>query len=191
MKKLSIFIFLFMLSACVNTETITSGTLIVNNIEKDLSGKTIILNKDCTPKQIKLNIPYCGNSEIKKNEICTTTPDKLQYGYKIFQVLNKKDALVCTINNYGICYGNLEYIKNLGLDYDNLIDNVRIEDNLLLKKEPFSYTSANGVFHTVNGYELITKIELKEIQYNIYNSKTCAKNKYSYSKNNKSPWKED
>ena len=181
MKKIYIINLLFLLVGCTNTGQIISGQLISNNLTKDLTGKTIILNDDCSPKKIVLNIPYCGNSNISKNELCTTTPDQKQYGYKILQVLNKKDALICTTNGYGNCYDDVEYVKNLGMEYEELIDNARIEGNILLKKSPYSYETALGR-KTIKGYELITNAKFNKIKYLANNTKKCPKKEYSYSK---------
>lgn len=192
MKKLVIVLSVtLILSACVNTGKIVSGKLIINKTEKDLSGKEIVLNDDCSPKSVKMNIPYCGEGNIQKGDICTTTSDKQQYGYKIFQVINKKDALVCTMNGYGSCYGNVEYIKNLAADYEGLVDDAGIKDNLLLKTEPYSYSGVLGNQKTVNGYELITSVKFNKVKYQTENAKQCPKIEYSYSKDKGAEWIED
>ena len=192
MKKLVIVLsIILLLSACVNTGKIVSGKLIVNKTEKDLSGKEIILNDDCSPKLVKMNIPYCGNGNIQKGDICTTTPDEQQYGYKIFQVVGKKDALVCAMNGYGECYGNVEYVKNLAADYEGLVDDAGIKDNFLLKRGPYSYRGVLGNQKTVNGYELITFAKFNKVKYQVENAKQCPKIEYSYSKNKGAEWIED
>ena len=181
MIKIYMILCLILLSGCVNTGHIVSGHLTLNDTPKDMAGKTIILNDDCSPKEIELNIPYCGDKNIPQNEICTTTPDNHQYGYKIVQVINKNDALVCTMNGYGGCFGNIEYIKNLGAHYDGLVDDVKITDNILLKKKPYVYETLFGQ-KTVNGYELVTKAKFSKIKYIPNDKEKCLKNEYSYSK---------
>jgi hypothetical protein len=192
MRKLVVVLsIILLLSACVNTGKIVSGKLVVNNTEKDLSGKEIVLNDDCSPKSVTMNIPYCGNGNMQKGDVCTTTPDKQQYGYKIFQVVGAKDALVCTMNGYGSCYGNVEYIKNLAADYESLVDDVGIKDNFLLKTDPYSYHGVLGNQKTVNSYELITSVQFKKIKYRVENAKQCPKLEYSYSRDKGAEWIED
>jgi len=179
---------MILLSGCVNTGNIISGELVVNSTKINLSGKEIILNEDCSPQYVNIDIPYCGNGDIKKGEICTTTPDQQQYGYKIFQVINNKDALICTINGYGNCYGNIEYVKNLGANFnDDLVDDVRIEGSTLIKTKPYSYETLLGI-KTIVGYEAITKAEYNKIKYRVDNTKKCEKLEYSYSKKSKEDW---
>lgn len=191
MKKIFIAVCMLVLSSCVNTGHIVSGELIVNDIvKKDMTGKTIILNDDCSPQKVDINIPYCGDSYISNNELCTITPDKKQHGYKIFQVVNEKDALICTMNGYGNCYGNIEYVKNLGANYQELIDDFRVTDSILLKRQPYSYQTVWGQ-KTITGYEAVTNLKYNNIRYTVDDAEKCSKKEYSYSKNVGASWVED
>ena len=181
MKIIYIAFSLPLLFGCANTGHVVSGQLNINDVSQSMAGKSIILNDDCSPQKIELPIPYCGSANISKNEICTTTPDEQQYGYKIFQVINKNDALICTINRFGGCYGNVEYVKNLGAQYEELIDDAKLEDNILLKKNSYSYSTAFGT-KTVKGYELVTKAKFSKIKYIPNRKEKCTKKEYSYSK---------
>ena len=133
-----------LLTGCGNIGHIVSGQLVANNTNIDLAGKNIILNDDCSPNKVDFDIPYCGKNDINKGELCSINPDEQQLGYKIFQVINDKDALICKVNIYGGCVGEIEYVKNLGEGYELLADGYAIKDSILLKTGTYSYKTLFG-----------------------------------------------
>ncbi len=182
MKKIVVWACLLLISGCVNSGRIVSGNLVVNDTKHDLSGNLVTLNDDCSPDEVLYDLPYCGSYNVNKNKLCTTTPNLNQIGYKIVQVINKNDALVCTANVYGGCFGNIEYIKNLGNDYEYIVDDVYITDNFLIKTDPYTYNTAAGVAKTVNGYELVSNFKVEQITYMPDDQEVCIEKEYSYSK---------
>jgi len=191
MKKLSMLI-LYFLTGCVNAGTITSGQLIANETKIDISGKEIILNEDCSIKEIHIDIPYCGEVNLRRGDICTIerNMDKKQRGYKTFQVINKNDVLACAIGPYGVC-NEIIYIKNLGKLYTDLVDNALIPEGYLIKIEPYSYESILQGKKTINGYELITKMRYYQIQYKPDNLEKCPIDSATYSSENNKDWSKD
>lgn len=190
MKNLFLCFFVFLIG-CANTGTITSGQLIVNGVTKiDLLGKEIVLNKDCSPQKINFDIPFCGGWNLNEEELCTLYPKDAGTIYKIFQVINDNDALLCTLDYYGGC-DKVIYVKNLGKGVNNLIDDALIPNGLLVKKKPYRYTTVIGGSKTIEGYEFVVKGKFSKIKYQPNDIQTCPFEDVTYSSENNKDWIKD